>query len=267
MTTPRPFLVDLLESRAASSQGDWTCEAPTPELEGLTFVQRARLAQHWTEVALLEHASIAGIARLSLQLLSLGAPTDLVEAANRALADETKHARLCFALATAYRGEPVEPEEPITERSPSGEGPESILRGVIRQSCVGFTQAALGAAHALSLCEDYAVSEVLEEIANDEARHAELAFRIVQWLIGERPELRCVAAEEFEEALACIDADAEPTGVGELRSFGVLDDGALARVRRRALGAVVGPYVERLFEGAPGERLLATTSSRLPRLH
>ncbi len=263
MTMPRSFLIDLLTSRAASPLDDGTFDAPAPELEGIDAVQRARLAQHWTEVALLEHASIAGIARLSLQLLSLGAPTDLVEAANRALADETKHARLCFALASAYRGEPVEPEGPITERSVSGEGPESILRSVIRQSCVAESQAALGAAHALSLCEDYAVSKVLEEIANDEARHAELAFRIVQWLLGERPELRCVAEEEFAEALSSIDADAEPTELGELRSFGVLDDGALARVRRRALGAVVGPYVERLFEERQLRREHPSTGVRL----
>jgi hypothetical protein len=65
---------------------------------------RARLAAEWERIGLLEHASIAAFARFALQLLALGAPRDLVEDAQRAMADETRHAELAFALASAYGG-------------------------------------------------------------------------------------------------------------------------------------------------------------------
>ncbi len=260
-TCGRPFLIDFLERRSAPApRADWAFDAPTPDLSITNACQRARLADHWTEAGLMEHASIAAFARFSLQLLSLGAPSDLIEDTNRALADETKHARLCFALASAYRGSPVGPGPLRIDGSLDGATPEVILRTVIREGCLGETQAALEAAHALSLCEDFAVAEVLETISNDEARHSELAWRFVHWLLTERPELHPVAVEEFALALADIDADRESGELSELRRFGVLDDVARARVRRRALGAVVGPCAEKLLEPAedtgPGDARL-----------
>jgi hypothetical protein len=40
-----------------------------------------------------------------LELLALGAPAELVEKAHVAALDEIEHARICFALASAYGGE------------------------------------------------------------------------------------------------------------------------------------------------------------------
>ena len=57
----------------------------------------------------MEHASIAAFARFSLELLAFGAPPDLVEQAQAAMADETRHAKLCFALAGAYAERPIGP--------------------------------------------------------------------------------------------------------------------------------------------------------------
>ena len=88
-TRPRP-LVCLRASRAS-----------TPEA-------RAVLAEHWTQEAAFEHASIASFARLTLDLLSVGAPPDLLDAA-RATLDEIEHARITFALATATAGSPGRP--------------------------------------------------------------------------------------------------------------------------------------------------------------
>jgi hypothetical protein len=49
-------------------------------------VSDAVLAKHWTEVALMAHASIAAFARFSLDALSLGAPPELLDAAHAACA-------------------------------------------------------------------------------------------------------------------------------------------------------------------------------------
>ncbi len=249
----RPFLVDFLERRAeACERGDWTLSARSPRLTELTAETRARLAQHWTDIALMEHASIAAFARFSLQLLSLGAPVELIEATNNALADETKHARLCFALASSYREAPVGPGALDIGGSLESNTPEMILRTVIREGCLGETQAALEAAHALSLCDDYAVKEVLQVIAQDEAQHAELAWRFVHWLLTEKPELRSVARQEFAGAMALLTSPSTERDVS-LERYGVLDQAARDGIRNRALASVLAPCAESLLAAFASE--------------
>ena len=65
------------------------------------------LAEEWIENARSEHASVPAFSRLSLTLMSLGAPARLVEGAHRAALEEIEHARLAFALAGATRVKPV----------------------------------------------------------------------------------------------------------------------------------------------------------------
>src|SRR5262249_9765660 len=91
----RPFLVEG-QARTAKirAREDWRASRTPPlSMQGLSHDQRERLARAWSEIALMEHASIAAFARFVLQLTSLGAPPELVEASNAALADETRHAR------------------------------------------------------------------------------------------------------------------------------------------------------------------------------
>ena len=49
-------------------------------------------------------AEIASFARTSLDLLALGAPADLVAETHRAALDEIEHARIAYALASAFSG-------------------------------------------------------------------------------------------------------------------------------------------------------------------
>jgi hypothetical protein len=247
-------LVDFLERRAESTERrDWTLSARAPSLAGLSPEARAQLAAHWTDIGLMEHASIAAFARFSLQLLALGAPADLIEETNCALADETKHARLCFALASSYGGAPVGPGRLDIAGSLEGATAEAILRTVIHEGCIGETHAALEAAESRALCRDAAVSEVLDVIARDEARHAELAWRFVQWLLSERPELREVAESEFSSVFAELAEPRDASSVsGELARYGVLDAGSRRAVRRHALESVVAPCAARLLRsGTP----------------
>ncbi|MEO6598422.1 MAG: hypothetical protein ABIQ16_01020, partial [Polyangiaceae bacterium] len=95
----RPFLIQEAARLAdVAERRDWLELETLPDLSGLSALDRAELAAHWARLGQMEHASIAAFARFSLQLLSLGAPAELVEACNRALVDETAHTRLCFAL-------------------------------------------------------------------------------------------------------------------------------------------------------------------------
>ena len=100
----RPFLVDGRRSSRRPRCARPGAGGVTRTSSGRDRPSRARGARRargraWTADALLEHASVASFSRLSLALLAVGAPADLVALAHRAALDEIRHARLCFALA------------------------------------------------------------------------------------------------------------------------------------------------------------------------
>jgi hypothetical protein len=108
-TCGRPFLVEGTARVAPPAiRRDWI-QGAAPLLEGIDEDVRAALGAHWTELGLMEHASVAAFARFVLQLLSIGAPASLVASATAALGDETEHARLCFGIASAYAGRSIGP--------------------------------------------------------------------------------------------------------------------------------------------------------------
>jgi hypothetical protein len=184
----RPFLVQA-DARVApvAQRGDWSSNA-LPRLDHLTFSERAALAAHWSRMGQMEHASIAAFARFSLQLLSLGAPPELVDACTQALADETAHTKLCFALASAYAGRAVGPGPLDISNSLHVTSLADIVDLVIAEGCFGETSAALEALEAAETATDPVIEAAYAQIARDEQRHAELAFRFVRWALERDPE-------------------------------------------------------------------------------
>lgn len=67
------------------------------------------VANQWRENGKTEHASVAAFARLTLDLMALGAPPSLIRAAHQDALDEIRHAEICFALATAIDGQRMSP--------------------------------------------------------------------------------------------------------------------------------------------------------------
>ena len=59
-----------------------------PDLTSLDSTTRAHIAQEWTAMGLAEHASVASFARFTLQLMAVGAPAELLHAAQLGAADE-----------------------------------------------------------------------------------------------------------------------------------------------------------------------------------
>jgi hypothetical protein len=139
-------------------------------------------AHDWLVSAALEHASIASFAVLSLELMALGAPADLVRRAHEAALDEIRHAESSYALASQSSQKYGPASLPIPSRS------APTLASVAVESLVdgGFGETA-GAASLAARAERAAragnvkLARVLEEMAEDETRHAELAFAIVAW--------------------------------------------------------------------------------------
>jgi hypothetical protein len=98
----RPFIDASGERVAPARRGRSWARGRRPRLARLSAVERAVLAAAWTQDALVEHASVAAFARTTLELMALGAPAELVAGAQAAAADEVRHARVSFALASAY---------------------------------------------------------------------------------------------------------------------------------------------------------------------
>jgi hypothetical protein len=180
----RPYIGEHDEHAVADAVGTpgWLAPASAPDLGLLTDAQRDRLARHWTAAGLAEHSSVAGFARVVLDLVACGAPAELVLRAQHAGIDESNHARLCFALASAYAGRPIGP-------GPLSMGTSAPIRADIValavstavEGCVGETVGAHVAAVLRDRASDPAVREALDRIAREEAEHAALAWGTLRW--------------------------------------------------------------------------------------
>ncbi|MET0594661.1 MAG: ferritin-like domain-containing protein [Polyangiaceae bacterium] len=181
----RPFIVEGSERRAMVIEStDWNgANGADCAATGLTATQCALLADAWLDDATAEHASIATFARLTLQLLSLGAPPDLVAAAQRAAGDEIEHARLCFEMASRYARRPLGPGKLAVEGALANTTFAELAVAAIREGCWGETLAAVVAGERRDRARDPRAVEILTRITDDETRHAELAWRTVVWAI------------------------------------------------------------------------------------
>lgn len=179
----RPFLVGGSARVAELHPSSPLHEASTARDE------RALLAEAWLRDALMEHASVAAFARLTLQLLALGAPAELVSASQRASLDELWHAEFCFAKASQHASRPLRPG-PLNV---SGALDDTSLAGLIEsnlyEGCIGETLAAVRLKRQAETVRDPELKEALLAISEDEANHAELAFRIMAFCYERAPEL------------------------------------------------------------------------------
>ncbi|WP_437936316.1 ferritin-like domain-containing protein [Sorangium sp. So ce341] len=259
----RPFTLEGHRRTAAPRPADagWLARAKNtgpggmePSLADLTDEERETLADGWLRSALEEHASVASFARFALDLMAHGAPSSLVEAAHIAALDEVGHARLGFSLASAYRGAPVGPAAfPMAPGIPVAADLAALARAAAEEGCVGETVAALVAAEQRARAEDAAVRAALQAIADDEARHAELAWLTVAWAIGAGGEpVRRGVAEVFEAAVASLGGP-PPAGpapgrgrAAALAAHGHLAGSDLYELRSAALAQVVLPCARAL---------------------
>jgi hypothetical protein len=233
----RPARVDGDPKFAALAGGDrWHAElsvdvSMSPEI-------RARLAASWLDAARLEHASIAAFSATSLRLMSFGAPPELIAATHRAALDEIEHARIAFALASAYGGTAISPGAFADAAAPAMDLRAFAVETFI-DGCIGETAAALEAERAAATCVDPAVAAILRTIATDEARHAELAWQIVAWCVRVDPSI-LDDIREASDAKPLIDDD------GDLAPYGVLGSRARRIAYDDVMRDVVAPCVAAL---------------------
>lgn len=241
----RPFTVDGMARTACAGEAPGWVLSQAVETMPPSAAEAAWLAERWARSARYEHASVASFARAAMELLALGAPAALVHATSLAMADEVDHARRCLGVARA-----LDPEvagigalrvDGSLDAVPT---PRSVLRAVLREGAVGETLAAAEAAEAARRCQDPATRAVLARIAEDESRHAALAWRTVRWLLEAHPELH---AELDALTLPEVGADAPDAPALAVRNaHGLLGCEQRAAVLEETYAAVIGPALRAL---------------------
>ena len=207
----------------------------------------------------MEHASIAAFARFTLHLLAVGAPPDLVSRSQEAIGEETEHARLAFALASAYAGAEIGPGALAIDGSLDGFDVVELVATLLREGCIGETVAAIEARDALEDARDPVVRRVLETIARDELRHAELAWRTLAWLLASGRVSRAAVEDEVARALREMERSPRRAETNDdLAAFGVVSEGRRNELRRAAATRVISVCAEGLLRcGGPTAQGLA----------
>jgi hypothetical protein len=213
---------------------------------------RHRIAQGFLDDALAEHASVAAFARATLELMAVGAPPGLLEQAQRAALDEIGHARLCFVLAAHHGGAAVEPG-PLPVPAPRPASLPQLAADAFAEGCVGETIAALAAQRAARSVVDPAARDALAGLADDEARHAALAWSTVAWALEQGG---AAVAERLRRAAAALrpsPALSQPPAdphAAELAAHGRLDARAHALASHQAWEEIIDPMLSQLLAAA-----------------
>jgi len=170
--------------------------APAPN-DGAIGDWLARLAH-------LEAASVDAFRILRDDLIAHGAPSYLADAADRSIGDETRHAAVMRRFAEAHGAEATPPER--AEHAPRSLF--AIARENAVEGCVRETFGALVAMWQAATASDPRFRRAMERIAEDEARHAALAWRVASWASTRlTPEENARVAEAMRVAEAELDAE------------------------------------------------------------
>jgi hypothetical protein len=144
--------------------------------------QRPGPAAHWlARAAHDEAASVHAFLALAAELAAHGAPPELLARIATAAEDERRHAALVTDLAL-HHGATI--PTPIITPTPTRDLLALAVENMV-EGCVRETWAALSAAHQSRHAHTPELRDIYKSIAADETRHAELAWSIHTWLIGQ----------------------------------------------------------------------------------
>jgi len=254
----RPFTVHGRARRAPLSGDDAWTSAMDPDLDGLDAATRASLAAAWAEEGQTEHASVASFSRLALELLSLGAPPALVRDTLTAALDEERHAMAAFGLARAYGGGALGPGPLDVRSSLDDTSAASIAARLASEGCVAETVSAVLVAEASAEATCRVVKAHLARVAEEEARHAALAWRQLAWLLGRggaEPHARVREVFAHADQHVGLGVTARTADAAALRRHGQLPASEKRAIARRVLAEVVLEAAQALLrEPTPARR-------------
>ncbi len=208
-------------------------------------------------MAIAEHAAVASFARFTMQLMSMGAPADLIAEATRAQGDEIRHALDCLTVASDLSEETLGLGQLNIEGALVGATDVSdILVDTIREACVNETVSAAQCQAAADEAQEPTIKAMLTQIAIDEQRHATLAWRTVRWILAEHPDLRDLAAGTFVHAIAHPFVTSDDPGT-DLGAFGALSASQDQEVAASVVRQVIRPCMDALLGETPHTRPVA----------
>ena len=147
------------------------------------------LGRQWRENGRTEHASVASFARLTLDLMALGAPPALIIAANQDALDEIHHTEACFALAHAIDGQAESPG-PFPEAQRAHSLPRLRTLALAELAVLSLVDGALHEGVSARIIAKLArrstnatIRAILKQIAADEGRHAAHGWDVVEWCL------------------------------------------------------------------------------------
>ena len=236
------------------------------------------IGRRWLKNAEAEHASVASFARHTLQLMSIGAPSELLAASQEAALDEIKHAKMSYGLASAFIGSDFVPGPLDVEESLEDMDIKEIARSLIQEGCIGETLAAIEVHLAAKIAQDTVVKEALLEISSDETKHAQLAWNTIYWIIEKYPNLRTFVEETFraeiEQRLMTTSSDTQfpsPTSCvdsnvdSSFRKYGLLVKDDRAKVHNAGIQNVIAPVYRDGFKdvGLVSQKILQLKFSNI----
>jgi hypothetical protein len=200
---------------------DWASHE-NPDTSGLDPASAKALEALWLHDAQKEHASVPAFSRLSWQLIGVGAPPELVTAVHQAALEEIDHARKCFALARAFGGRastalPM-PELLVSPLGIRGNAYVHLALESLSDGCVLEDFNAAVAAACAAACVESVTKSILEQIAREEASHAEISWRIIEFCLEREPEK---VARQLHRSLQSLGGVARPTAVSAVNKLSV----------------------------------------------
>ncbi len=190
------------------------------------------LGRYFAEAAHLEAASVGAFRALRRELLAHGAPRALVRAAERAVADEKRHARVTGTTARRFGARAPKPRVRSRKVRPL----EAIALENAVEGCVRETFGALTALHQAEAAGDPEVRAMMARIAEDETRHALLGWQVAAWVESrlDAPARTRVAAAR-RRAVRELRAEAALEPPAELRGTAGLPGAARSRMMLDAM--------------------------------
>lgn len=167
---------------------DGLCGEPAPA--NPTWTLRAFLS----ESAHLESASVPAFVVLARDLRDLGAPEEFIVASLAAVHDEVAHARVTNQLALEHGGSAW---NEVTVEVKSHRTLFDVALENAVEGCVRETFGALVAGCQAMKAQDAAIARTMLQIAQDETRHAALAFAVHEWLL---PQLSASERDKIQSA-------------------------------------------------------------------
>jgi hypothetical protein len=176
---------------------------------------RGPVGEYLARCAHLEAASVPAFTDLAHELALHGAPGALVTGAQRAAADEVRHAREVAALARRFGARPPA----VTRAASAPRTVTAIAEDNAVEGCAREAYAALIAAHQAVSSRDGEVAGLYSRIARDEARHALFSFALHDWALAALPARERQAIDERRrESVAALSREVEHEAAPALRS-------------------------------------------------